>query len=181
MDVWSDNYVNKEVPATIRSIPEAEILNYYYHYNNVVRFEGQKPIMVTIPVYMRNGIKAVQKQMQKEIAKKGIAIETNPSSNLLIAGLKEYKNHPIVTFYNKGLLYDVQKERECPQLNVSINTDDQGVFATCLKNEYTLMAGALEFAEDESGNRIYKKDKVYDWIDNIRQMGNTQSFVNENE
>ena len=178
-DVWCDNYINKEVSVTVRRIPEAEILNYYYHYNNIVRFEGQKTIMITVPAHVRRGIKAIQKQLQKEIAKKGIAIETNPSSNVLIAGLKEYKKHPIVAFYNKDLLYDIQKEQECPQLNVSINTDDQGVFATCLRNEYTLMAGALEFAEDENGDRIYKKDKVYNWIENVRQMGNSQSFMNE--
>ena len=131
---------------------------------------------------MQRGIKALQREMQNKIARKGISIETNPSSNVLIAGLKDYKQHPIVTFYNKNLLYDVQKEQECPQLNVSINTDDKGVFATCLKNEYTLMAGTLEFMEDENGNKVYKKDKVYDWIDAIREMGNSQAFVkDENE
>lgn len=30
--------------------------------------------------------------------------------------------------------------------------------------------------EDQDGNAVYKKDKVYDWLDMIRRMGNEQGF-----
>ena len=178
-DIWSENRINKKKEIGKRDIPEAEILYHYYHYNNVVRMEGEKPIMVKIPKHMQKGIAAVQKQMQRKIAKRGIAIETNPSSNLMIAGLGSYTEHPILRFYNKGLSMDAELEWDCPQINVSINTDDQGVFVTSLKNEYTLMAGSLEFAEDSDGNRLYKKDKIYDWMELIRQMGNSQKFIKQ--
>ena len=121
----------------------------------------------------------MQKKIQKQIAKRGIAIETNPSSNLLIGGLPGYEAHPIISFYNKGLVSDVDKLEACPQINVSINTDDPGVFITSLYNEYTLMAGSLENLTDRDGNHVYKKDMVYDWINNVRKMGKKQAFSKE--
>ncbi len=68
---------------------------------------------------------------------------------------------------------------ECPQINVSINTDNAGVFATTLYNEHTLMAYALENKKNMDGTYVYKKDMVYEWIDHIREMGNMQSFSKE--
>lgn len=67
-------------------------------------------------------------------------------------------------------------EDECYQLNVSINTDDMGVFRTSLYNEYSLIAKALEGMEDQNGETVYRQDKVYDWLDAIRRMGNEQGF-----
>ena len=79
-------------------------------------------------------------------------------------------------FYNYHLTNDKGALDECAQLSVSINTDDQGVFATSLENEYALLASALEDAVDEDGNFIYKKTMIYEWIDAIRKMGNDQTF-----
>ena len=176
---WGDQAINRRVQAERREIPEAAILYYTYHYNEKVRKEGEKPIAIKIPYYMMCGIAMVQKNMQRRIAKCGIAIETNPSSNLLIAGLAGYESHPILSFYNKGLVGDPAQIEECPQINVSINTDDQGTFTTSLYNEYTMMAGSLENLRGEDGEHIYKKDRVYDWINNVRKMGNKQAFSKE--
>ncbi len=178
-DSWGDQAINKSIKAEQRKIPEAGILYHTYHYNPAVRAEGDKPVTIKIPYYMICGIAEVQKKMQKQIAKRGIAIETNPSSNLLIGGLPGYESHPIISFYNKGLVGDISKLEACPQINVSINTDDPGVFITSLYNEYTLMAGALENLKDKDGNHVYKKDMIYDWINNIRKMGKKQAFSKE--
>lgn len=60
--------------------------------------------------------------------------------------------------------------------NISINTDDKGIFHTSLENEYALMACAMEKERDENGNPKYNRQMVYQWLDNIREMGNMQSF-----
>lgn len=174
--IWDDNAINKQVEREKRDIRKAAALYHAYHYNARVREEGNKSIVVNIPIHMVKGILAVQRKMRKKIAQKGIAIETNPTSNVLIGRLEGYEKHPIVAFYNKGLTNNVEQLNECPQLDVSINTDDLGVFTTSLKNEYSLMAHALEIARDQEGNRLYKKDMVYDWINYVRKMGNKQSF-----
>ena len=66
---------------------------------------------------------------------------------------------------------------QCPQIPVSINTDDQGVFSTYIENEYALMALALEKAVDKDGKRMYNRTMVYHWLDRIRTMGIEQSFA----
>lgn len=63
-----------------------------------------------------------------------------------------------------------------PQIQVSINTDDQGVFATYIENEYAYLALALEKVKDENGNPRYIRTLIYNWLDNIRKMGLVQSF-----
>lgn len=59
---------------------------------------------------------------------RGIGIESNPTSNVKIGTFKSYSEHPIKTFYNLGLTYNEKEIMECPQMNVSINTDDKGIF-----------------------------------------------------
>lgn len=161
----------------IRFTPEVFLLNYYYHFNNDVRKEGNKRIEVKIRAVYIQGVKLIQKEMQKRVGRRGIAIETNPSSNFLIGTFKNFSKHPIFHFYNRELTYDPEKLQECPQLSVSINTDDKGVFSTSLENEYALLASALEQEVDKDGNYIYNKAMVYEWIDAVRKMGNEQSFL----
>ena len=109
----------------------------------------------------------------------GLAIETNPSSNYLIGDLLSYDRHPIINFHNKRLTEDLELLEKCPQLDVTINTDDQTVFGTSLENEYALMAVALEKARDDKGKLLYKKDRIYDWLDEIRETGLSRSFLQE--
>lgn len=171
--------VNRKFPQRfeVRYMPAAFLLYYYYHFNNDVRKAGKKRISVHIrPNYIK-AVKCIQKEMQNRIAHRGLGIETNPSSNYVIGTFKNYAKHPIFNFYNKGLTYDPAKLDDCAQLSVSVNTDDQGVFATSLENEYALLASALEEQRDENGKYIYNKTMVYDWIDDVRRMGNEQSFL----
>ncbi|MGL5921184.1 MAG: hypothetical protein ACRCZQ_11905, partial [Bacteroidales bacterium] len=86
-------------------------------------------------------------------------------------------NHPILAFNNHRLHHDPAKMADNPQLSVSLNTDDQGVFSTYLENEYALMAIALEKEKDENGNRKYTSMFIYDYLDHIRRLGHEQRFV----
>ncbi len=182
---WNDNGTNEkkaEVNSAfpkqfeIRYIPAVFLLNYYYHFSPEVKKAGNKKIEVKIrPNYIK-AVMAIQKEMQKRIGYKGISIETNPSSNFSISTFKDYAKHPIFNFYNKNLTYDKDELEKCAQLSVSVNTDDQGIFATSLENEYALLASALEQKRDEDGKHVYNKAMIYEWIDEVRQMGNEQSF-----
>lgn len=179
LSLWDDYALNIKVSNDIRALKKAVLLYYAYHYSDIVYREGSKPILVEIPLPVIAGIAAVQKKMMQHIAKLGISIETNPTSNVMIAGMNGYERHPILNFYNKGLTGRTEDEDGCAQLSVSINTDDAGVFATSLRNEYSRMAWSLERMVDKEGHFYYKKDRVYDWLDRIRKMGNEQSFAGE--
>ncbi|WP_418417787.1 hypothetical protein [Blautia sp.] len=178
-DIWDDFSTNPFWPKEkrIRHILPAVILNHYYHFVSATKKLGSVPITVHIPVNMVKGISFVQKKMQEEIAERGISIETNPSSNILISNINTYEEHPILQFYNEGLSADSEILRNCKQINVSINTDNQETFSTNLSNEYALMASGLGQIRDEDGNPVYNKVDIYKWLDDIREMGNRQSFM----
>jgi len=90
--------------------------------------------------------------------------------------LKWFPKHPIKRFYNLGLTHNSEEIENCPQLSVSINTDDQGIFGTSLENEYALLYKALDKETDEEGEQLYNSTMIYDWLDRIRKMGVEQSF-----
>ena len=180
---WDTYGINKEFPENyrIRYNPEAAYLYHVYHYNPRVKREGNKCVEIKVNMSIIKAVKEVQKKLQWVIAQKGIGIETNPSSNALISTFKRYDKHPIQNWYNNGLVTDHKQLAEVAQIQVSINTDDQGVFATYIENEYAYLALALEKMKDEEGNPKYSRTIIYDWIDNIRKMGLTQSFAEMDE
>ena len=187
-----ENAVNRQFPKEfdIRKKQAVAMLYHHYHYNAGVRREGRTAVNKKLDLEYVRAVIAVQKAMQYEIAQRGIGIETNPSSNVMIGTFERYEQHPITTFYNVGLTDDPEKVNECPQIWVSINTDDQGVFNIKLENEYALLARALEKKKDENGDLVYRKSMIYDWLERIRKMGleqsflqkdNVQAYVEENE
>jgi hypothetical protein len=147
-----------------------------YHYDPQVKIKGSKIEPFKIESYIIDIVIKIQKHMQIYVRERGIGIEANPSSNVLISTFKRYDKHPIFNMYNRGLDYGNKFENSIPQMFVSINTDDQGLFDTLLENEYALMAIALEKVKDENGNARYSQAEVYDWIDRVRRMGIEQSF-----
>lgn len=167
---------DKELDA-LRKNYNVTMLYNAYHYDLHARMEGEKSYEFFVDKKYTNLVLKIQKSIQKEIAKSGIMIECNPSSNYLISTFKDYNKHPIKTFYNLGLETNPKLLSDCPQISVSINTDDQGVFDTSLEYEYALMASALIMATDDEGNPKYSPSMVYDYLDNIRESGNRQSFI----
>jgi Adenosine deaminase len=175
---WSKCGINENYPykGCKREVPEVNRLYYEYHYNRKIKERGEQMFPFEIKKEYIELVEAVQECYQKEIRERHLGIETNPSSNVLIGTFKRYDKHPLVNLFNLGLETDPEKIRNCPQLFVSINTDDQGVFNTYLENEYALMALALEKMEDENGNKLYNPAMIYDWLDRIRAMGMEMRF-----
>lgn len=177
LDWESYNYNNKyEELETIRNEKRCTKLFYRYHYDEDVKNRGKEIVEFKIEPELIRVVEKVQLCLQKEVLDCGLGIETNPSSNYLIGTFRSYAKHPIVNWYNKKLTYDKDSLANCTQLDVTINTDDQAVFGTSLENEYALLAIALEKARDEQGNLCYKKDMIYDWLNDIREIGLTRSF-----
>lgn len=159
-----------------RKIPEAVWINHLYHYSGEVKQKGSGMIQKEVPFFWVKGIEELQNRMQWQVAMHGISVEVNPSSNVKIGGYQKYENLPIVRLYNHDLVTDQAKQQECAQISVSINTDDQGIFATSLENEYGLMACALELCCDEENNQVYDRIMIYKWLDKVREFGIMQVF-----
>lgn len=173
MSKWDDYAINMEYPRDTNIRYDRNVAYIYssYHYNSYVKNEGAKNINVIIPDMIVNIICKVQEAMRMRIAEKGLCIETNPSSNYHIGTLTRYDKHPIRSFYNLELAVNNHEEIRQPQISVCINTDDQGVFDTCLENEFALIALALEKFIDNDGRKKYSSRMVYNWIDKIRENG----------
>lgn len=137
--------------------------------NQTVDYEISLPYMQAVGV--------LQERLQHDILQRGICIEANPTSNYLIGTFRRYDAHPITRLFNLGLTYDPADLAACPQLNVSINTDDLGIFDTSLENEYALMATALQKMKTPDGQPRFKHALIMDWLDRVRLNGLSQSFL----
>jgi hypothetical protein len=160
----------------LRNRREVVRLYYEYHYNPQVKNIGNEIKQFEITDSYTKLVMAIQKRMMGIISSKNISIETNPSSNYLIGPINRYDEHPISKWYNLGLECDSSTIKDLPQISVSMNTDDAGIFCTTIENEYALMAIALEKQKDENGDPRYNKSMIYDWVERVRQMGLEQSF-----
>ena len=180
-DNWSRFQMNGNFPAdpSVRFIPECSFLNFSYHYNIPIRQAGVEYITVTVGDDYIRGVEVVQKTLQFDIANRGLSVESNLTSNVKISTVPSYAEHPIVRLYNNGLVHDPEKLRSCPQIPVSINTDDSGVFFTSLESEYAVIARSLETLQDDDGQSRYYKWEIYNWLERIRQMGIDQSFQSD--
>ena len=177
-DFWEYCNINNfsEEVKIARQNRLARYLYKLYHYEPGVKTRGK-----VYDEFIVNGdyirlIEMLQKEMRFDIARRHIGIEVNPTSNQLIGSYKRYADHPVIRFFNMGLTHDRTELTGCPQLPVSINTDDQGVFSTCLENEYALMAIAMEKERKADESLQYNQRMIYDWLDRIREMGFEQKF-----
>lgn len=171
--VYFDRFrFNPLVKNEVRRNERYRNLYYYYHFNKKVRKKGDEIIEFKITKEYIRLVHTIQDKMISDLARRGIGIETNPSSNYLIGTIKKYEEHPILRFNSRKLRETDAGDNIC----VSINTDDQGVFDTLLENEYALMALALKKATDDNMNSMYDIEDIYEWIDYVRKMGINQVF-----
>lgn len=174
---WEKCSLNRfaELFKIARKNPVARKLYRLYHFSHQVKQIGKMNQEYKVNEDYILLISQIQHAFKFELAKQHIAIESNPTSNKLIGAYKLYADHPLKRFFNLGLTFDHRELEACPQLSVSLNTDDLGVFSTSIENEYALMAIAMEkeMAADQKG---YCSRMIYDWLDRIRQMGFEQRF-----
>lgn len=171
--IWKDSRCVKNAAVVSAHYDKrAECINFEYQTCKAIKEQGN---MVTIAKYPHSIIKVImhiQKAMIREIAEKGIAIECCPSSNVMIGGFERYDKHPIFTFK------PIEAKPADPIINVSINTDDAGIFATNISNEYSLITLAMMKMKDENGHRLYNDETIYNYIERVRANGMIQRFKN---
>lgn len=170
-----DSEIFDALEDQMRLNDDVQKLLYYYHFGTRERIEGEKPERFEVtPEYIRM-IRELQNKMMQNIMSKGISIECNPSSNKLIGTFDRYEKHPIFRFNHIGLPRDEYPD-ENAELQVSINTDDQGVFDTSLENEYALLYGCLQMRKDQKGDSVMDLSTIREYLDQVRKMGNNCIF-----
>lgn len=106
-------------------------------------------------------IELAQESLMKELARRGVVIEFNPSSNFITGGIESLTFHPFFK-YQKTLL---------GKLRATINCDDPGTFATRIENEFSCMLNALLM-------RDIGRDEALAILEAMRQAGIESRFVN---
>lgn len=154
----------------IRKNSLSSYIYHLYHYDYEVKKRGWEPIGHGIEEWYIELVCQFQFALQKEVHKRGMAIECNPTSNVLIGTFKYYDKHPIMTFNDHHL----GDKPENPHIQVSINTDDIGVFDTSLENEYALVFEAIRRSRHAEGN--YNDDDIYEYLEYIRENGWRMAF-----
>lgn len=172
--VWTENS-NKVKTENLKFIrqynTDAKEIHRKYLIVKKIQEEGVKVKQYVLPRGYPALISKLQNEMMKHISKKRIGIECCPSSNVRIGYLSRFENHPILRFmpvYNS--------DSRCA-LAVTINTDDLGIFATSLPNEFSLMAISLLKMKDNDGNPVYSHPEVFDWIERIIKNGHIYTFA----
>lgn len=151
---------------------ELRLLCHLYHFGVETKKQGREIVAKKVDKAYIDLMLAFQDQLQQYIGNKGIMIECNPTSNYLIGTFHRYDEHPIFRFNDFGFGTGPSDG----QLQVSINTDDQGVFDTSLENEYALLACCMSKAKRPDGSSRYPRDLIYQYLNHVRRMGNGQSF-----
>lgn len=158
---------------TYRDNKEIAGLYSRYHFDQKVKTEGYRVVEIAVDKWYIEAVEAMQQAMRQVVFKKGICIECNPTSNVLIGTFKRYSKHPVLNFNN----YRMGEDDRHMNIPVSLNTDDLGVFDTSLANEYALMFDAVCRERHAAGN--YNDDAVYEYLEYLRENGINMKFLKE--
>lgn len=114
---------------------DAVISAMFYEYYNDKNIRKEREVLAfwKMPREIVGAVSRIQKHLLQEIATKKIAIETCPTSNYMIGYFDKYIDLPLFSFLE-----------QLPDNAISINTDDKGIIATSIENEYALIAAAME-------------------------------------
>lgn len=106
----------------------------------------------------------MQRVLRRDVAQGGIAVEVNPSSNLMIGQLGELLDHPLWRMRPPR-----PSEDDPPPLSVVIGSDDPLTFATGLREEYGLVYDSLVRAG-------LGHDVALSWVDQARRASLDHRF-----
>lgn len=146
-----------------------------YHHDPSVRRNMNAPMVLSKPD--RAGLgdcelwEAVQDMLMERYCDMGIGIETNPSSNVFIADLRHYGEHPIFRWHppkarllNPGKPFNRFGLRRS-HLACTVNTDDPTIFPTTLHHELQLLKKAAMRHHDCS------EIEAEAWVESLRKHG----------
>ena len=112
----------------------------------------------------REALYRLQRALRQKVGTRGLTVEVNPSSNLLIGDLGRLDEHPI------WRLRPVQPVDDIPPLSVCIGSDDPLTFATTLPHEYQMLFDQIVQAGQS-------QDVALAWLESARETGMRARFT----
>ena len=148
---------------------DAQFSSKFWQYTRQSNFFAHKmnePIHVKIEEQEVEITKIIQSLVKKAVDEKGVIVEINPSSNVVIADIDTIDENQVYGINNYGYHFD--------NLIVCINSDDPSVFNTNVANEL----GYIYFGMLEKNSN---REAALSWIDKLRENGMSASFIRGDE
>lgn len=125
---------------------------------NDERFIEERDLFISLPERreLDDIVKQVRELLLRQVIDRRIVVEMNPSSNLSISGAESTSVNPAV------MLIQAMKDG----LLACINTDNPGVFMSCVENEFALLLDGLN-------SRKLSKHDISTWLERAREIGRT--------
>lgn len=141
----------------------ARLLRHYLMDERLFR-RGQTPVTVPADDGEVRALDAVQRALRRGVALRGVVVEVNPSSNLLVGDLLDLRHHPILRLCPPEPIDDL------PPVPIAVGSDDPVVFSTRLIHEYALLHRTARAAG-------YAERVVQTWLDDVRRTGMDARFT----
>lgn len=126
---------------------------------------GQKVVKVT-PAGDAAAMQLLRDALIAKVARRGVVIEINPSSNLLIGNAGDLAGHPVFR------LSHLSKGAGLPAVRVTLGSDDPSTFAARLRSDYQhLLDAASRLCDSEHEAEL--------WLDTLRATGLDVRFTVE--
>ncbi|WP_224243006.1 amidohydrolase family protein [Hyalangium gracile] len=136
-----------------------------YRDDEAVFQRGQRLVDIALDDSEVAALQTVQDGLRRLVGARGIVVEVNPSSNLLIGDLLDLRNHPILRLFPPQA-----QEGAPPPVPIALGADDPIVFSTFLLREYSLLHEAATGAG-------YSERVVQEWLTAIRQTSMDARFT----
>jgi hypothetical protein len=152
-------------PEHVRFHPDVSEILHHYREDEQVFLRGQEPVDIALDASEVSALYAVQNALRRGVGLRGLVVEVNPSSNLLIGDLLDLRNHPILRLFPPE-----QEEGAPPPVPIAVGSDDPITFSTWLLREYSLLHEAALSAG-------YPERVVIEWLERIRRTGLDARFT----
>ena len=147
--------------------PEALKLFKAYHKNMEVRSCYDQSCTIKVSCLFGDILKIAQDYMVKKLNEKKILVEVMPTSNKCISFYKDYSEHHLISWLKRG------DNGSRPVPCITIASDDPGIFATSLRNEYSHVVSALiKYAG-------FSSDQAYSTINQLNNNAKAFAFRKE--
>lgn len=153
-------------PDKVQSYPQVRKLLDDYCHQQATFLKGQRLVDITLDASEIAALYALQNAVRRGVGFRGIVVEVNPSSNLLIGDLLDLRHHPILRLFPP----EPEAGDGPPPVPIAVGSDDPLTFNTYLLREYALLFDAARAAG-------YPERTVQDWLERIRATGLDARFT----
>jgi hypothetical protein len=127
-------------------------------------FERGRQVIWVDPVGEGEILVRLQAALRRKIGARGLAVEVNPTSNLLIGDLGDLTAHPL------WRLHPPRGTGDAPPVTICVGSDDPLVFASNLRQEYQFLGDALVLAG-------LSEEEARQWLDRTRARSLESRFT----